>query len=51
LEAGREEKAERQAFEDGFGWMKEADHFLLGHGPHPVTWDQFVSEAERDGEY
>jgi hypothetical protein len=50
LEADPREKAERQALDLEFGWMKEADHFLLGHGPHPVTWERFVSEAERDGD-
>jgi hypothetical protein len=50
LEADQREKAERQAFDLEFGWMKEADHCLLGHEPHPVTWERFVSEGERDGE-
>jgi hypothetical protein len=33
LEADLKEKAEPQAFDLEFGWMKDADHFLLGHGP------------------
>jgi hypothetical protein len=39
-----------QALEAEFGWMKEADQCLLGHGRHPVTWERFVDESERNGE-
>jgi hypothetical protein len=35
-EADAREKAEQQALEAEFGWMKEADHWLLGHGQYPV---------------
>jgi hypothetical protein len=50
LEADLREKAKRQAFDLEFGWMKDADHYLLGHGPQPVPWDRFVSDAEQYGD-
>jgi hypothetical protein len=31
-EADAREKAQQQEFEAEFGWMKEADHWLLDHG-------------------
>jgi hypothetical protein len=46
LEADRSEKAEQLAVQQEFGWMKEADHCLMGHGPHPVTLERFISNAE-----
>jgi hypothetical protein len=36
LEADRREKEEQCAFELEFGWMREADRYLLGHGPYTV---------------
>jgi hypothetical protein len=50
LQADRREKAVWQAFDLEFGWMKEADQCLLGHGPHPVTWERFVAKSEANGE-
>jgi hypothetical protein len=47
LEADRREKAELLAFDLEFAWMKEADHCLIGHGPHPVKWERLISNAER----
>jgi hypothetical protein len=35
LEADHLEKAERQPFDLEIGWMKDADHSLLGHQPAP----------------
>jgi ribonuclease HI len=50
LEADRREKADRLAFQQEFGWMREADHCLIGHGPHPVTWERLISNAEQSGD-
>jgi hypothetical protein len=49
LEADRREKAERLAFQQEFGWMREADHCLIGHGPHPVAWERFIGNAGQIG--
>jgi hypothetical protein len=44
------EKAEQHAFEAEFGWMKEADHSMFGHGQYPVPWKPFVADSETNGE-
>jgi hypothetical protein len=28
--------------------MREADHGLIGHGPHPVTWERLIRNAEHN---
>jgi hypothetical protein len=50
LEADRREREERRAFEAEFEWMEEADHCLLGHGPHQVSCERFVADSETNGE-
>jgi hypothetical protein len=50
LEADRRQKTERLAFQQEFGWMREADHCLIGHGPHQVTRERFISNAEQSGD-
>jgi hypothetical protein len=49
-EADRRGKEERRAFEGEFGWMKEADRYLLGYGPYPEPWEKFVQDSEPNGE-
>jgi hypothetical protein len=49
LEADRMEKEERQSFNLEFGWMTEADHCLLGHGPRPIELGQFFSNSQANG--
>jgi hypothetical protein len=41
---------EQQAFKAEYGWMKEADHWLLGHQKQPVFWERFVAESAANGE-
>jgi hypothetical protein len=41
------ERGAEQAFIEESGWMKEADHYLMGQGLLPVPWKRFVEESER----
>jgi hypothetical protein len=46
----REEAARRQAEEERFSWMKDADLQMLSMGLEPVPWEQFAEAISHTGE-